>query len=92
MLALKPFAVACAAACAAIAIQAGATAAEAGTLAPALPRTVIVTNLRSSGPGSLRAAIHAVNASPPAASSTIRFWVRGVITLSQLAARGLCAR
>jgi parallel beta-helix repeat protein len=83
MLALKPFAVACAAACAAIAIQAGATAAEAGTVAPALPRTVTVTNLRNSGPGSLRAAIHVVNASPPAESSTIRFWVRGVITLTR---------
>jgi parallel beta-helix repeat protein len=83
MLALKPFAVACAAACAAIVIQAGATAAEAGTTAPALPRTVTVTNLRNSGPGSLRAAIHVVNASPSTASSTIRFWVRGVITLTR---------
>ncbi len=43
---------------------------------------VVVTNLNSSGVGSLRAAINQVNASFPGSSSTINFAVHGVITLA----------
>ncbi len=82
MLVGKPFRIAIAAACTAIAIPAGATAAVAGTTAPAISQTAIVSNLRNSGFGSLRAAIHQVNAGSPATSWTIRFWVRGIITLT----------
>jgi parallel beta-helix repeat protein len=82
MLAGKSFKVAIAALCALMAVPAGATAAVAGTWSPPNSRTVIVTNLRSAGWGSLRAAINTVNAGPPGSSWTIHFWVRGVITLT----------
>jgi parallel beta-helix repeat protein len=84
MYSLKPFKIACVAACAAtIAIPAGAAAAQAATtLTPSSPHTLIVTNLRNSGPGSLRAAMTIVNAGSPGRSWRIRFSVRGVITLA----------
>jgi parallel beta-helix repeat protein len=77
---LKPFKIACAAACAAtIAIPAGASAAQAA----AWPmRTLTVSNTNNSGPGSLRAALTIVNAGRPGSSWTIRFRVRGLITLA----------
>ncbi len=84
MLALKPFRIACLAACAAtIAIPAAATAAQpTGTLSPSSRAAIVVTNLRNAGPGSLRAAIIRANAGSPAASRTVRFSVRGIITLA----------
>jgi len=82
MLAGKPFRIAIAAVCALMAVPAGATAAVAGTSSFGLQRTVAVTNLRSAGWGSLRAAIHTVNAGAPGLSWTIQFQVRGVITLN----------
>jgi parallel beta-helix repeat protein len=82
MLAGKPFKVAIAAVCAAMAVPAGATAAVAGTSSFGLQRTIAVTNLRSAGWGSLRAAIHTANAGAPGLSWTIQFQVRGIITLS----------
>jgi hypothetical protein len=65
-----------------MAVPAGATVAVAGTSAPVTSRLVIVSNLRSAGWGSLRAAIHTVNAGAPGLSWTIQFQVRGIITLS----------
>lgn len=82
MLAGKPFRIAIAAMCAVMAIPAGATAAVAGATAPGSSRMVVVTNLRSAGWGSLRAAINTVNAGAPGSSWTIQFQVTGVITLS----------
>jgi hypothetical protein len=82
MLAGKPFRIAIAAICALMAVPAGAAAAVAGTSAPLTSRLVIVSNLRSAGWGSLRAAIHTVNAGPPGTSWTIQFQVRGIITLT----------
>ena len=49
---------------------------------PAHARTLTVTRLRNAGPGSLRAAITAANASLPGRPTLIRFAVRGTITLS----------
>jgi parallel beta-helix repeat protein len=82
MLAGKPFKVAIAAVCAVMAVPAAATAAVAGTSALAAQRTIAVTNLRSAGWGSLRAAINTVNAGAPGSSWAIQFQVRGVITLT----------
>ena len=65
-----------------MAVPAGATAAVAATSSFGLQRTIAVTNLRSAGWGSLRAAIHTVNAGAPGLSWTIQFQVRGIITLS----------
>jgi hypothetical protein len=79
---LKPFKIACAAACAAtIAIPAGVTAAQAATTLPLLT-TLTVTNVHNSGLGSLRAALTIVNAGPPSSSWRIRFAARGTITLT----------
>jgi parallel beta-helix repeat protein len=82
MLAGKPFRIAIAAMCAVMAIPATATAAVAGTSSFGLLRTIAVTNLRSGGWGSLRAAINTVNAGPPGLSWTIQFRVSGIITLT----------
>ena len=82
MLAGKPFRIAIAAICALMAVPAGATAAVAASSSFGLQRTIAVTNLRSAGWGSLRAAIHTVNAGAPGLSWTIQFQVRGIITLS----------
>jgi parallel beta-helix repeat protein len=82
MLAGKPFKVAIAAVCAVMAFPAAATAAVAGTSALAVQRTVAVTNLRSAGWGSLRAAINTVNSGVPGSSWIIQFQVRGIITLN----------
>ena len=49
---------------------------------PVFSRSIIVTNLRSSGAGSLRAAIRRANAAPPATSTIVDFAVRGTITLA----------
>jgi hypothetical protein len=65
-----------------MAVPAGATAAVAATSGPVTSRLVIVSNLRSAGWGSLRAAIHTVNAGSPGTSWTIQFQVRGIITLT----------
>lgn len=84
MLAVRPFAIACVAACAAIAVPGGAYAAQAArTPALAPPRTLVVTSMRNAGPGSLRSAVTTVNAGPPASSWSIRFSVSGVITLAR---------
>ena len=50
---------------------------------PASARTLAVTGLANAGPGSLRAAITAANASPPGGATLIKFAVRGTITLSR---------
>lgn len=50
---------------------------------PASPRPIVVTNLASSGLGSLRAAITLANAVPSSAHSVIDFAVQGVITLAR---------
>ncbi len=62
----------------------GAPAAAAAAAGPAYAwtRTILVTRLRDGGPGSLRAAITAANASAPGQATRIRFRVRGVITLA----------
>jgi hypothetical protein len=73
-----------------LAISTGAAAAQApGAVAvtSVSPRSVIVTNLRSGGPGSLRAAIERADAGPLGRSTVIGFSVAGTITL----ARGLPA-
>ena len=49
---------------------------------PAYARTLTVSRLSDAGPGSLRAAIAAVNTSLPGRPALIRFTVRGMITLS----------
>jgi hypothetical protein len=49
---------------------------------PAYARTLTVTRLSSSGPGSLRAAITTANTSLPGRPTLIKFAVRGTITLS----------
>ncbi len=51
-------------------------------LPPAYARTVTVTRLASSGPGSLRAAINTANTGVPGRPTLIRFAVRGTITLA----------
>jgi hypothetical protein len=82
----------CVAACAstAVAVSTPAAAAQAlGTFtsAPASSRSIVVKNLRSSGADSLRAAIEAADAGPPANATVIYFSVHGTITLaSQLPA------
>jgi parallel beta-helix repeat protein len=67
-----------------LAISTGAAAAQApGTVArtSVTPRSAVVTNLRSWGPGSLRAAIERADAGPLRGSTTIGFSVAGTITL-----------
>jgi parallel beta-helix repeat protein len=80
---------ACVAMCAAAAaIPSGSGAArphqaarDTSAVTAALGRTFVVTSLASSGPGTLRRALALANAGPPVVISTIRFRVRGVITL-----------
>ncbi|HEV3292451.1 MAG TPA: hypothetical protein VG123_26055, partial [Streptosporangiaceae bacterium] len=49
--------------------------------AAATSRSITVTSLKDSGPGSLRAAIQAANSSAPGVPTAIGFSVHGVITL-----------
>jgi parallel beta-helix repeat protein len=78
--------------CAATAVTSSATAAAANkttvtTSAIASSRFITVTNLRSSGPGSLRAAIRRADAASSRRVTTISFSVHGIIRLaSQLPA------
>ncbi len=68
-----------------LAISTGAAAAQAPrmvTVTAFSPRTVVVTNLRSWGPGSLRAAIERADAGPLGRSTVIGFSVAGTITLA----------
>jgi parallel beta-helix repeat protein len=70
---------------AAVAVPANAVAAQASITpgrASAYWRSIAVTNLRSFGAGSLRAAIRAGDAIPPGKSAIIRFSVSGTITLT----------
>jgi hypothetical protein len=70
-----------------IAASASGRAAVAAVSAPPASRSVMVTNLSSSGPGSLRAAITAADAGRPGSSAVIGFKVSGTIRLaSQLPA------
>ena len=62
------------------AVQPGATGTSAAT--PASPRSIVVTTLGSSGPGSLRAAISSADVSSPGQSTVIGFAVHGTITLA----------
>jgi parallel beta-helix repeat protein len=58
------------------------TAHETPSVAAAFGRTFVVTSLRDSGPGTLRWALTLANAGRwPTATATIRFRVRGTITL-----------
>lgn len=81
---------ACIAACTSTAATIPAGAAQAprtSTFTSASSRSIVVTNLKSSGAGSLRAAIRAVNAGSLGRSSVIDFSIDGTITLaSQLPA------
>jgi hypothetical protein len=77
---------ACVAICAAVAALPPSAAAPArGHRTPAvtaaLRRVFVVTSLASSGPGTLRSAMSLANAGPPRLPATIRFRVRGTITL-----------
>jgi parallel beta-helix repeat protein len=86
------FRTACIAACTstAVAISTGAAAAQASgtsTFTSASSRSIVVTNLSSSGAGSFRAAITGADASSPGRPTVIDFSVSGTITLaSQLPA------
>ncbi len=73
---------------ASVAFAAGsAVAAQASTLHTLAPTpTFFVSSLGNAGPGSLRAAILAANATPAGASSVISFSVKGTITLASPAA------
>ena len=82
--------VGCIAACtAAVTVPAGAAAAgvPGGSAVtpqtPQSPRSIVVTSLRSSGPGSLRAAINAADRAPARKPTVIDFAVRGTITLAR---------
>ena len=69
----------------AVAISASVTAAQLpamSTVAPVPSRLIVVTNLRSSGAGSLRAAINRADAGSPGRSTVIDFSVDGTITLA----------
>jgi len=80
---------ACVAACAAAtAIPSGSGPARAGEIAhqtravtAAFRRTFAVTSRASSGPGTLRRGLILANAGPPGVTTTIRFRVRGTISL-----------
>jgi parallel beta-helix repeat protein len=61
---------------------AAAGAAPVSVTAPAYSQTLVVTNLRNAGRGSLRAAINAANAGSLRRSTLIRFGVHGTITLA----------
>jgi parallel beta-helix repeat protein len=61
---------------------AGAQASETPAVSPASSRTIVVTNLRNAGPGSLRAAIKRADAGLPARSTVIDFSVHGTITIA----------
>jgi hypothetical protein len=66
-----------------IAFSAGSAVAQAAVLrAPAYTRTLVVSSLNNAGPGSLRAAIRAANATPAGSSILISFSVNGTITLT----------
>jgi parallel beta-helix repeat protein len=68
---------------AAIAFPAGSAVAQAAVLgAPAYTKTLVVSSLNNAGPGSLRAAILAANATPAGSSILISFGVNGTITLA----------
>jgi parallel beta-helix repeat protein len=68
---------------AAAAFTAGSALANASTVpVPAYTQTFVVSSLGNTGPGSLRAAILAANATSGADSSLISFSVNGTITLS----------
>ena len=78
---------ACIAACTstAVVISTGVAAAHepgTSTLTSASSRSIVVTNLRSSGAGSLRAAIKRADAGSPGRSTVIDFAVDGTITLA----------
>jgi hypothetical protein len=77
---------ACLAICAAVAaLPPGGGAPARGHRTPAVTtafrRALVVTSLASSGPGTLRSAMNLANAGSAAAAATIRFRVRGTITL-----------
>jgi parallel beta-helix repeat protein len=68
---------------AAVAFTAGSGVAQAAVLgAPAYTQTLVVSSLSNAGPGSLRAAILAANATPAGSSILISFSVNGTITLA----------
>jgi hypothetical protein len=68
---------------AAIAFATGSSAAQAATFHPSAPtQTFVVSSLGDAGPGSLRAAILAANATAAGSSSLISFSVNGTITLA----------
>jgi parallel beta-helix repeat protein len=68
---------------AAVAFAAGPAAAQAATFhSQAYAQTFVVSRLGDSGPGSLRAAIAAANATSAGTSSLISFGVNGTITLA----------
>ncbi len=78
---------ACIALCtpAAVTISAGVAAAQipgTSVFASAYSRSIVVSNLRGSGAGSLRAAINRVDAGSPGGSTVIDFSVGGTITLA----------
>ncbi len=68
-----------------VALSGAAAAQASGTsaLRPASSPAIVVTNLRSSGPGSLRAAIKRADAGSRRRSTVIGFSVRGTITLAR---------
>ena len=75
----------CSVACASMGIAVSSGPAWARTLqGPALAHTppTLVTSLGDSGPGSLRAAITAADATPPGTPTVINFSVNGIITLA----------
>ena len=69
--------------CAAISFLAGPAVAQAAALAaPAYTQTLVVSSLNNAGPGSLRAAILAANATAAGGSTLINVTVNGTITLA----------
>jgi parallel beta-helix repeat protein len=69
----------------AVTISAGVAAAQipgTSVFASAYSRSIVVSNLRGSGAGSLRAAINRADAGSPGASTVIDFSVGGTITLA----------
>jgi parallel beta-helix repeat protein len=68
---------------AAVALPAGSAVAQASTVSsPAYTQTFVVSSLGNAGPGSLRAAILAANATSAGTSTLISFSVNGTITLA----------
>jgi hypothetical protein len=68
---------------AAVVFPAGSALAEAFTAQnPAYSQTIVVTSLRDTGTGSLRAAIDSANAAPAGNSTLIGFGINGTITLT----------